>query len=113
MKQEDIKRAIDAMKFADAPEEEYIEERRISFDSLYSLCIVNDYGEKIDRDKLRGFIYTVSTRRYLTTEDIVQIAATIRGWTEEDIPMLKMVNKIADLARTHIYIVPKGEEDDD
>ena len=91
---------------------EYIEERRISFDDLEMLCYQKSWGNKVQRSKLNGFIYIVSTRLYLSTEDIVTIAKKIKSWSEDPSSLLVYANAIGELVKSQIYIVPNGEDDE-
>ena len=93
--------------------DEYIEERRIAFNDLEMLCYQNDWGRKAGGNELKGFIYIVSTRKYLATEDIVKIAERIKGWSDDESPLIDYANKIGALVKSHIYIVPKEFKDDD
>ncbi len=102
---------IDLRKFGEV-KEEFIEERRISFDDLEMLCYRNKWGNRIDSNMLKGFIYIVSTRKYLETEDIVAIAEKLLSWSEDDTPLIKAVNQVGERVRSKIYIVPKGDSND-
>ena len=107
----DYRKLADVLEFAE-DKEEYIEERRIKFDDLQLLCYRMHWGNKVDSAQLNGFIWIVSKRLYLSTEDIMSIARMLKRWSDDGSSLLFYANAIAGIAKSKIYTVPTGEDDE-